>query len=91
MNTPVQGTSADIIKVAMVKLHRKMRVEDWGKNLKMLLQVHDDLLFELPKSELLSAAPHVKKEMEGALSLSVPILIDLKWGENWAEMKELKI
>lgn len=88
INTPVQGTSADIIKAAMINLDQKLKEQRFS-GMKMLLQVHDDLLFELPEPELDPAARLVKREMENAVKLTVPILIDLKWGKNWKEMDKL--
>jgi len=85
VNSPVQGTAADIIKEAMVKLNEELRI----KNLetKMILQVHDELVFEVPEKELKKAAPMVKSVMETAFPLSVPLVVDLKIGKNWGEMK----
>ena len=85
VNSPVQGTAADIIKEAMVKLNEELRI----KNLetKMILQVHDELVFEVPEKELKKAVPMVKSVMETAFPLSVPLVVDLKIGKNWGEMK----
>ena len=82
VNTPVQGTSADIIKAAMIQIWRKYKF-------KMLLQVHDDLLFEVPENELEKTANRIKSEMENAIQLSVPIVVDMKAGKNWADMEPL--
>jgi len=90
MNTPVQGTSADIIKAAMIAVHKQSEDPGSALNAKMLLQVHDDLLFEVPEGSLGSVAKIVKREMENAVKLSVPVLIDLKVGKNWSEMEPLK-
>ncbi len=84
INMPVQGTSADIIKIAMVNLHREM-VKNSLKS-KMLLQVHDELVFETPPEELDTMRHLVSKIMPSALKLSVPLKIDIKVGKNWAEM-----
>lgn len=88
MNTPIQGTSADIIKVAMRDAARLIEKKGWKT--RMLLQVHDDLLFEVPKDELDEVMPAVRKVMESAVSLDVPVVADLKKGVNWAEMEKVK-
>jgi DNA polymerase-1 len=86
INMPVQGTSADIIKVAMIKLFdvmKKRRLES-----KMLLQVHDELLFEVPDSESDEMCRLVPEIMSGALEFSIPLKVDTKVGKNWAELKD---
>jgi DNA polymerase-1 len=85
INMPVQGTSADIIKVAMINLDREM-VKDQLKS-KMLLQVHDELIFEVPENELEEMSRLAPEIMSTALKLSVPIKVDLKTGRNWGEME----
>ncbi|MBA7660814.1 DNA polymerase I [subsurface metagenome] len=85
INMPVQGTSADIIKVAMVKLYREMNKRQLKS--KMLLQVHDELLFEVPEEELEEMCRLVPKIMSTALELSVPVKVDIKSGQNWGEME----
>ncbi len=87
MNTPIQGTSADIIKVAMRDVAQMIQTKKWST--RMLLQVHDDLLFEVPEKELEKAAPLIREKMEKALTLDVPVAVDLKTGKNWAEMEKL--
>ncbi|MFH1002865.1 MAG: DNA polymerase [Chloroflexota bacterium] len=85
INMPVQGTSADIIKVAMINLHREMerrRLES-----RMLLQVHDELIFEVPEAEWPEMAALVPAVMSSALELSVPLKVDIKAGANWGEME----
>ena len=84
INMPVQGTSADIIKIAMVNLHREM--ERRNLRTKMTLQVHDELLFEVPPEEVETMKELVAEIMPQALKLSVPLKIDIKLGKNWAEM-----
>jgi len=84
INMPVQGTSADIIKIAMVNLHREM--EKQGLRTRMTLQVHDELLFELPPEEMERMKELVTEIMPQALELRVPLKIDIKTGKNWAEM-----
>ncbi|MBI4304385.1 MAG: DNA polymerase I [Chloroflexi bacterium] len=85
INMPVQGTSADIIKVAMIKLYREML----GRKLKskMLLQVHDELVFEVPEEELGLMCQLVPEIMSTAIELSVPLKVDIKSGRNWGELK----
>ncbi len=85
MNTPIQGTSADIIKLAMLHLLTAHAQKEWSGT--MLVQVHDELLFEIPPDELASSQKRIKQIMEQALPLSVPVIVDLKSGSNWAEMK----
>ena len=84
INMPVQGTSADIIKIASVNLHREM--EKRGLRSKMILQVHDELVFEVPPEEIDIMKELVSEIMPSALKLSVPLKIDIKVGKNWAEM-----
>jgi DNA polymerase-1 len=84
INMPVQGTSADIIKIAMVNLHREM--ERSSLRSKMTLQVHDELLFEVPPEETDRMKELVSGIMPQSLKLSVPLKIDIKLGKNWAEM-----
>ena len=84
INMPVQGTSADIIKVAMIELQREM--DSKGLEAMMILQVHDELLFEVPKAELEELSKLVRRIMPGAVELSVPLKIDIKTGRNWDEM-----
>ena len=85
MNTPVQGGSAEIIKKAMVKLFCAFRD---SADVFMLLQVHDELVFEVRRAALREAALLVKKEMEGAYALSVPLVAELKTGPNWRDMEK---
>jgi DNA polymerase-1 len=84
INAPVQGSSADIIKIAMINLHREM--EKRNLKSKMLLQIHDELLFEVPEKEVEEMKSLVSELMPGAVELSVPVKIDIKLGRNWGEM-----
>lgn len=86
LNTPIQGSAADIIKLAMLKIDRI--INEGGFNAQMLLQIHDELLFEIDEQELDFFAPLIKREMEQAYTLTVPIKVDLKWGLNWEELKK---
>lgn len=84
INTPIQGGAADLIKLAMVNLERKLtkgRLRAW-----IILQIHDELLFEVPDEEINETRKIVKKEMEGAMRLSVPLAVETKVGKNWAQM-----
>ncbi len=84
VNTPLQGTAADLIKVAMIRIHQalgEMRVKA-----RMLLQVHDELLFEVPPKELDTVIEHVTEIMEGVHELKVPLKVDIKTGQNWAQV-----
>ncbi|HEX7456054.1 MAG TPA: DNA polymerase, partial [Candidatus Nanoarchaeia archaeon] len=89
VNSPIQGTAADIIKKAMVGISNKLQVT--GNKTKMILQVHDELVFEIPEDELKQVAPIIKQIMETAFPLSVPLVVELKVGKNWGQMKPLKI
>lgn len=84
VNSPLQGTAADIIKVAMVRLDPLL--EERGLACRMLLQVHDELVFELPQSEVTEAAPLCREVMEGACQLDVPLMVDVSVGENWRDL-----
>lgn len=83
VNSPIQGTAADIIKLAMIQIRKTLHVKRSGAN--MILQVHDELLFEVPGSELQDVVALVKRNMEEAASLIVPLKVDIGYGKNWAE------
>ena len=85
MNTPVQGTAADIIKLAMVRIDKALR--EAGLQSRLILQVHDELLLECPPEEADRAAALLREAMEDAISLSVPLVAEVHRGENWAEAK----
>jgi DNA polymerase I len=84
VNTPIQGTASDLIKLAMIKISEQIKAKSLGA--KMILQIHDELVFELPVSELHLLTGLVKKEMEQVMKLDVPIKVDMKKGANWLEM-----
>jgi DNA polymerase-1 len=88
VNTVVQGSAADMIKAAMVRVHR--RVEAEGLDLRLLIQVHDELVFETPAAKVREHAELVRHEMASALPLSVPLKVDAAWGENWLEGKGME-
>ena len=83
VNTPLQGTAADLIKLAMIRIDEKLR----GMQTKMLLQVHDELVFEAPPDEAGAVRVMAKKEMEGVAKLDVPLLVDVGAGDNWRDAK----
>ncbi len=83
VNAPVQGSAADIIKIAMIRIHEKLKQGSYRS--KMLLQVHDELVFDIHKDELDELKGIIKSEMESAYSLSVPLVVDLGVGLNWLE------
>lgn len=85
MNSPIQGTAADILKLAMIELDREM--QDRGFEAKMLLQVHDELIFEVPEAELASLQSLVEEVMENAVALHVPLKADSNVGDSWYEAK----
>jgi len=87
VNAPIQGSAADIIKRAMLHLHRALRERDLSA--RMIIQVHDELIFEVPQDELEATAPLVKEVMESAYPLRVPLKVDLSVGLNWGEMEPL--
>lgn len=83
INTPIQGSAADIIKLAMIRIHRRLQTE--GLRGRMILQVHDELLFEVPAEELETTRDLVIAEMEGVIPLSVPLKVDTGTGKTWRE------
>jgi DNA polymerase-1 len=89
MNTPLQGTAADLIKLAMIDIDRRLHAENFKT--RMILQVHDELLFEGPHDELARLAPLVKRAMEQVHPLRVPLVVDVKSGPNWRDMKAFDV
>ena len=83
VNTPLQGTAADLIKLAMIRIHENLR----GMQTKMLLQVHDELVFEAPPEEVDAVRAMVKSEMESVERLDVPLVVDVGVGDNWRDAK----
>lgn len=83
VNAPIQGSAADIIKIAMINIHNRLQNENWAG--KMLLQVHDELVFDVPKAEVEDFSAMVKHEMENPFSLNVPLVVDVGTGSNWLE------
>jgi DNA polymerase-1 len=85
LNSPLQGTAADLIKLAMIAINRRLAAEQFDA--KMILQVHDELLFEAPSSESKQLAKLVREEMENVHKLSVPLEVEICIGANWRDME----
>jgi len=85
INAPIQGTAADIIKIAMIRLHRAL--QERGLRARMILQVHDELVVEAPDDERLTVSSLMREVMESAFELKAPLKADLKMGQNWEEME----
>ena len=83
VNAPIQGSAADIIKLAMINIHRRFKEKNFKS--KMIMQVHDELVFDAHKDELEIIKPLIKSEMEGAYKMSVPLLVEVDQGNNWLE------
>ena len=84
-NSVIQGTAADLIKVTMIRVHERLR--EGGFRGRLLLQVHDELVLEAPPEETPKIAALVKREMEGAAQLAVPLVVELGEGETWMDAK----
>ncbi|NIP56854.1 MAG: DNA polymerase I, partial [Gemmatimonadetes bacterium] len=84
-NTPIQGTAADLIKRAMIEIDAEL--ETGGGSARMLLQVHDELVFEVPDDEVEALRELVVEKMEGAVELEVPLVVDVGVGESWYHCK----
>ncbi|HUP83677.1 MAG TPA: DNA polymerase I [Candidatus Limnocylindria bacterium] len=87
INMPIQGTAADIVKIAMIRLYNRLARE--GSKARMLLQVHDEILLEVPRDEIESIAKMVREEMEGAVTLDVPLTVEVKTGDDWESLTPL--
>ena len=85
MNTPIQGSAADIIKKAMIDMAERLREE--GLKTRLLLQVHDELIFEAPKDEIEQLKKIVPEVMENAIELKVPLKVDFSYGPTWYDAK----
>ncbi|RUT70949.1 DNA polymerase I [Flavobacterium cupreum] len=83
VNAPIQGSAADVIKIAMINIHKKLKEENWKS--KMLLQVHDELVFDVHNDELEKIQPMIKHEMENAFTMAVPLEVELGLGKDWLE------
>ena len=89
INMPIQGAQADLIKLAMIEIHQAL--EQRGLQTKMLLQVHDELVFEVPRRELAEVIPLVRHEMETAMTFDVPVKVEMKTGTNWYDMAPVEL
>jgi DNA polymerase-1 len=87
INSPVQGTAADVIKAAMIVLAKKLKDFDT----KMILQVHDELVFEVPEKELEKVIPTIKESMEKTFKLDVPLVVEMKVGQSWGKMEPFRL
>jgi len=87
INAPMQGTAADIIKIAMVKVSRRLAKEKLSST--MIMTVHDELVFDVPNEEVKTMVSLVRQEMEGAMDLKVPMKVSVKVGPNWLEMEKV--
>ncbi len=87
INMPIQGTAADIMKIAMIRLHE--RLADQRSQARMLLSVHDEVVLEVPRGDVETLAPIVRETMESALTLDVPLDVDVKVGDDWEQMRVL--
>ncbi len=85
VNSVMQGTAADVIKVAMIRIHERLRAE--GRAARLVLQVHDELLLEVPETEVSAVKELVRAEMCGAYPLDPPLAVDVGVGEDWNEAK----
>ena len=85
INAPIQGTAADLVKIAMIRVHERLRREKFGA--RMILQVHDELLLEVPEKEVDRTTEVVRAEMESVYELAVPLVVDVGVGDNWMEAK----
>jgi DNA polymerase-1 len=83
VNAPIQGTAADIIKIAMINIHNRLSKEKLSS--KMLLQVHDELVFDVYKPEISQTISVIREEMENAFKLNIPLTVDIDYGLNWLE------
>ncbi len=89
INTPIQGSAADIMKIAMIKVYDRLQEENFKT--RMMLQVHDEVVLDVFKENLKEVAVLVKEEMEGAVDLAVPLTVDIQSGDNWKDKRELEL
>jgi DNA polymerase-1 len=85
VNTPIQGSASDLIKLAMLAIHNELKAKKLAA--KMIMQIHDELVFDVPRQELKIMAELVKDRMENVLKLDVPVRVDIKKGKNWLELE----
>jgi DNA polymerase-1 len=86
INAPMQGTNADIIKLAMIALHRWINTDMQAQGVHMIMQVHDELVFEVPDLKVSQMIPEIRAHMEGVLVLNVPLQVDIRVGRSWGEV-----
>jgi DNA polymerase I len=85
LNAPIQGLAADLIKIAMIRCDQYIKAENLGA--RMILQIHDELLFEVPGNEISSVVPRIREIMESALTLAVPLKVEIGYGRDWMDMQ----
>ena len=85
INMPIQGTAADLMKIAMIKIYKDL--PKISSQTKMLLQVHDEIILEVPNKDIKKVAKFIKKTMENVYKLSVPLIADIEIGNNWNNLK----
>lgn len=88
INAPIQGSASDMIKMAMVQIHNRIREK--GLKTEMIIQVHDELVFNVPEPETDSSVPLIRESMENIMKLKVPVRVDIKKGANWLDMEEIR-
>lgn len=88
VNTPIQGSASDLIKLAMIRIQKE--IKDFGLRSRMIMQIHDELVFNVPSVELEEFSGNVRNAMEGVLKLDVPVKVSIKKGRNWLEMEEVR-
>lgn len=89
VNHPIQGSAADIIKIAMIKIHDWIKNSERKQSLRMILQIHDELIFEVKKETLEEVVPEIRRKMKNASDLQVPLVVDVKAGERWGSLKKM--
>jgi len=87
INAPLQGSAADIIKIAMIRLHRRLQTE--ASEARIILQVHDELIVEAPATQVQKVSSIMQETMEAAVALNVPLVVDIGTGKNWFEAHQL--
>jgi len=90
VNMPLQGTAADIIKLAMIRIFEEFSLEK-NQDIRMILQVHDELVFEIKEEKLKEYAARIQEIMENVYKLNISLKVDLKYGDSWGEMEDLRI
>ena len=85
MNAPIQGTAADVMKLAMIKVYERLKKDE--PEARLVMQVHDELIVEAPDGRVEAVKKILREEMEGAVSLSVPLTVDVTSGKNWLEQE----